>query len=53
MVKVYRRERHNFWVLRAFQLGDIVELVNLGVNFTVSDVYEDVILPPLDEDTEL
>jgi Uma2 family endonuclease len=51
MVEVYRREKHDLWILRAFRLGEDVELVNLGVRFPVSAVYEDVIFPPQDEST--
>jgi len=42
MVEVYRREKHDLWILRAFRLDDEVELVNLGVHFPVSTVYEDI-----------
>lgn len=49
MVEVYRREKHDLWILRAFRLDDEVELVNLSLNFPVSAVYEDVVFPPQDE----
>jgi Uma2 family endonuclease len=52
MVEVYRREKHNLWILQTFRLDDQVELINLGVHFPVSAVYEDVILPSQDEDRE-
>jgi Uma2 family endonuclease len=49
LVEVYRREKHDLWILRTFRLDDEVELINLGVRFPVSAVYEDVIFPPQDE----
>lgn len=45
MVEVYRREKHEFWVLCAFQLNEEIDLFNLGVRFPVSAVYEDVDFP--------
>ena len=53
MLEVYRREKHDFWILRAYRLDEEVELTNLGVHFAVNDVYEDVIFPPQDESTRL
>ncbi|HYT36986.1 MAG TPA: Uma2 family endonuclease, partial [Ktedonobacteraceae bacterium] len=53
MLEVYRREKHDFWILRAYRLDEDVELTNLGVRFAVNDVYEDVIFPPQDESTRL
>jgi Uma2 family endonuclease len=53
MLEVYRRERHDLWLLRAYQLDEDVELTNLGVRFPVSTVYEDVIFSPEDESTRL
>jgi Uma2 family endonuclease len=53
MLEVYRRERHDLWILRAYQLDEDVELINLGLRFPVSAVYEDVIFPPQDESTRL
>jgi hypothetical protein len=53
MLEVYRRERHDLWLLRAYQLDEDVELTNLGVRFPVSAVYEDVIFSPEDESTRL
>ena len=44
MLEVYRRERHNLWILRAYRLDEDVELTNLGVRFPVSTVYEDVVI---------
>jgi Uma2 family endonuclease len=46
MLEVYRRERHDFWLLRAYRMDEEVELSNLGVHFAVREVYEDVIFPP-------
>ncbi len=48
VVEVFRRERNNFWVYHAFEPGDGVELMSLGVNLFVSAVYEDVAFPPED-----
>ncbi len=53
MLEVYRREKHDLWILRAYRLDEDVELTNLGLHFRVSDVYEDVIFPPEDESTRL
>ena len=53
MIEVYRREKHDLWILRAFRLDDEVELINLGVRFPVNAVYEDVIFPLQNEDTKL
>jgi hypothetical protein len=53
MIEVYRRERHDFWLMRAYRMGEVVELANLNVQFTVSEVYEDVIFPPEVEDPRL
>ncbi|MDQ2714957.1 MAG: Uma2 family endonuclease [Chloroflexota bacterium] len=52
MVEVYRREKHDLWVLQTFRLSDEVELSNLDVHFPVSAVYEDVVLPDQDEGGE-
>jgi Uma2 family endonuclease len=49
MLEVYRRERHDLWLLRAYRMDEEVELANLGVHFAVSEVYEDVIFPPENE----
>jgi Uma2 family endonuclease len=49
VVEVFRRERNNFWVYHAFEPGDEVELVSLGVNLSVSAIYEDVTFPPEDD----
>lgn len=51
VVEVYRREKHHFWLLRAFRPGEDVELTHLGVRFPVTAVYEDVVFPPEDEST--
>src|SRR5438105_988751 len=45
-VEVYRREKSPFWTYHAFGVGDDVELVKLGVRFSVAAVYEDVVFPP-------
>ena len=46
MLEVYRREKHDLWILRAYRMDEEVELSNLGVFFAVREVYEDVIFPP-------
>ena len=46
MLEVYRRERHDLWLLRAYRMDEEVELANLDVHFAISEVYEDVIFPP-------
>jgi Uma2 family endonuclease len=53
MLEVYRREKLDLWILRAYRLDEVVELTNLGLRFPVSEVYEDVIFPPEDESTRL
>lgn len=53
MLEVYRREKHDFWILRAYHMEEEVELTNLGVHFAVSEVYEDVIFPPQNENPGL
>ena len=44
MLEVYRREKHDLWIFRAYRLDADVELTNLGVRFPVSDVYKDVVI---------
>lgn len=44
MLEVYRREKHDLWIFRAYRLDADVELTNLGVCFPVSDVYKDVVI---------
>jgi Uma2 family endonuclease len=46
MVEIYRREKHGFWLLRAFHLEEHVDLNSLGVRFPVAAIYEDVTFPP-------
>src|SRR5260370_4475094 len=41
MLEVYRRERHDLWLLRAYRIDEEVELANLGVHFEVSEVYKE------------
>ena len=53
MLEVYRREKHDLWLLRAYRMHEEVELANLGVHFAVSEVYEDVIFPPENENPRL
>lgn len=43
-VEVFKRERKNLWTLQVFGPGDTVELSGLDVSFTVSAVYEGVVL---------
>ncbi|HYU76375.1 MAG TPA: Uma2 family endonuclease [Ktedonobacteraceae bacterium] len=44
-VEVCRRERNDLWVLQMFGPDDTVELVNLGIHFSVSAVYEGIDFP--------
>ena len=53
MIEVYRREKQDLWILRPFRLEEDIELVNLGIHFPASAVYEDIIFPPPDEETTL
>lgn len=45
MVELYRRERHDLWILRTFHLHEDIELINSGMRFSVKDVYEDITFP--------
>jgi Uma2 family endonuclease len=38
-VQMYRREA-DYWILRNFTHNDTIELTNLGIHFTVAEVYE-------------
>jgi Uma2 family endonuclease len=53
-VEVYRKNLAGRWELQAYQVGDRVELVSLGLEFPIADLYEDVTLPPqeIDEDVD-
>lgn len=44
-VDVYRRNAAGRWELQAYQEGDRVELVSIGLEFAIADIYEDVTLP--------
>ena len=39
-VQVYQREKNDLWTLKTFGPQDTVELVRLGVRFSVAEIYE-------------
>lgn len=45
-------KKNTTWSYTAFEAGDEVELLCLGVHFPIEEVYEDVDLPELTEDDE-
>ncbi len=45
-VEVYRRQAAGLWQFQAYYAGDRVELVSLGLEFAIEDLYDDVTLPP-------
>jgi Uma2 family endonuclease len=49
-VEVYRRKAAGRWELQAYDRGSRVELVSVGVEFAIEDLYEDVNLPPEEAD---
>ncbi len=44
-VEVFKRETKNLWTLRAFGPGDTIELISIGVRFSISSVYKKTIVP--------
>ncbi len=40
-IEVYRRE-HTTWRYTAFEAGDEIELLSLGVHFPIEEAYEDI-----------
>jgi len=48
-VEVCRRARNDLWSFHVFRSGEDVELASLGVRFPITAVYEDVTLPPEDD----
>ena len=48
-VEVCRRARNDLWSFHVFRSGEDVELASLGVRFPITAVYEDVALPPEDD----
>lgn len=44
-VELCRREKNDLWSFHVFQPGESVELLSLGLSFTVESVYEDVEFP--------
>ncbi len=44
-VEMYRRASKNLWTLHLFGADDQVELVSLGVSFSVASLYENVNVP--------
>lgn len=47
-VEVYRRQAAGRWELQAYQSGEVVEWVSVGVSCAIADLYEDVALVPED-----
>jgi Uma2 family endonuclease len=45
LVEVFRREKHDLWVLTTCKADDTVQLISLGISFPVRDVYENIIFP--------
>lgn len=52
-VEIYRRNAADRWELQAYHRGDRVELVSIGLEFAIGDLYEDVTLPPEDLDIDV
>ncbi len=48
-VEICRRARNDLWSFHVFRSGEDVELASLGVRFPITAVYEDVTLPPEDD----
>ncbi len=51
-VEVYRRNIAGRWELQPYCVGDRVELVSIGLEFAIEDLYEDVNLPPEEPDED-
>lgn len=51
-VEVYRRKDASRWELQAYQMGETVEFLSVGVTCPIGDLYEDVALPPEEPDLE-
>jgi Uma2 family endonuclease len=49
-VEIYRKNLAGRWELQAYQVGEVVELVSIGLTFPIADLYEDVVLPTEEED---
>jgi Uma2 family endonuclease len=45
VVEVVRKGKNGLWLLSTLRLNDNVQLTNLGVNFSVSEVYENIVFP--------
>lgn len=45
VVEVFRKGKNGLWLLSTLRLNDNVQLINLGVNFSVSEVYENIVFP--------
>ena len=43
-IKLFRREKNDFWKLYTLELPDTVELACLGVRFLVAEAYQDTSL---------
>ena len=48
-VEICRRARNDLWSFHVFRSGEDVELASLGVRFPITAGYEDVTLPPEDD----
>jgi Uma2 family endonuclease len=51
-VEVYRRKDAGRWELQAYERGEDVEFVSVGVTCAIDDLYEDVVLPPEEPEPE-
>jgi Uma2 family endonuclease len=51
-VEVYRRKDAGRWELQAYERGEDVEFVSVGVTCAIGDLYEDVVLPPEEPESE-
>lgn len=45
IVEIYRREKKKLWSYIIFQADDEVELTRLGIHFSVTDIYENILFP--------
>ncbi len=51
-VEVYRRKDSGRWELQAYEMGEDVEFLSVGVTCAIGDLYEDVALPQQKPDSE-
>jgi Uma2 family endonuclease len=45
VVEVFRKGKNGLWLLSTLRLNDEVQLASLSVNFSVKEVYEDIVFP--------